>query len=131
MATDYGRDMSGGIDLTPTLLDVTGDELMRQVILRRLYTPNASLISAPDEVTCDLRDFLSTEQGVRDADLRTIKGTATSALLADPRIFSAAIVIDEWDPSSGALVMRVTGEGATGPFRLVLQVTQLTIDVLE
>lgn len=130
MATDYGTDMSGGIDLTPTLLDTSGIAMMREVALRRQYTPNASLISAPDETTCDLREFLSTEQGLTKADLNTIRGTITAALKADARISSVAIEFD-WEPFSGVLVVTETIDGALGPFRLVLQVTALTVDVLE
>lgn len=130
MATDFGTDMSGGVDLTPTLLDTSGIPMMREVALRRQYTPNASLISAPDELTCDLREFLSTEQGLTGSDLDTIEATITAALKADQRINGVTIVFD-WEPISGVLVVDETIESAFGPFRLVLQVTAVTIDVLE
>lgn len=130
MATDFGTDMSGGVDLTPTLLDTSGIPMLREVALRRQYTPNASLISAPDETTCDLREFLSTEQGLDKSSLNVIRSTITAAIKADARFLSITIEFD-WDPFSGVLVATETIQSALGPFRLVLQVTSLTIDVLE
>ncbi len=127
---DYGYDMSGGVDLTPTLLDVEGDDLMRQVCLRRLYTPNKSLLSSPDEETCDLREFISTEQDLAASQLTTIRGAINAALMADSRIFSVTIEL-EWEPFAGLLTVALAGTGATGPFKLVLQASAATVTVLE
>lgn len=129
MATDYGRDISGATDVSPTLQESTGDQLMREVICRRLGTPAYSLLSAPDELTCDLREFLSTEQPLEAAALNTIRGTASAALLADPRILSVKIVI-EWFPDSNYMTMAITGVGANGPFKLTLGLTRDNITVL-
>lgn len=130
MATDYGYDASCDTDLTPTLLDVSGERLLAQVCCRRLYTPNASLLSAPDEKTTDLREFLSSTQGLSSRDLNVIRATATGALMADPRIFSVTINTD-WDPTTGLLGLRITGQGSTGPFQLTLAVSAVTVQVLS
>ncbi len=127
--TDYGRDISGATDVSATLQESTGDQLMREVVCRRLGTPPYSLLSAPDELTCDLREFLSTEQPLEAASLNTIRSTASSALLADPRIFSVKIVI-EWFPDAHYMTMSITGFGSAGPFKLTLGITRDTIEVL-
>lgn len=126
---DYGRDISGATDVSATLQESTGDQLMREVICRRLGIPNASLLSAPDELTCDLRDFLSTDQPTQSIQLNTIRGTATAALLADPRILTVKITID-WFPESNYMSLSIVGTGADGPFRLTLGVNRDTITVL-
>jgi hypothetical protein len=131
MAADYGADMAGGIDLTPTLQDTSGIPMMREVCVRRLYTPLFSLLSAPDEVTCDLREFLSTEQGLQTSDLTVIRATAMSALKADSRVLSLTIEWPTWEPVAGLLIMAISGVCGDGPFRLVIQVSALTVDVLE
>ncbi len=128
--TDFGSDMSGDTDLSPTLQDVSGLDLMRQVVCRRLYTPNASLLSAPDEVTCDLREFIGSTQPRDSRLLNGIRATATAALLADPRINSVVIVID-WEPDANFMSVAVSGVGSEGPFELTLAVTAVTIKVLQ
>ena len=129
MAVDFGRDISGTTDVSPTFQESTGEQLMREVICRRLGTPAYSLLSAPDELTCDLRDFLSTEQPLQAVGLNVIRGTATAALLADPRILSVTIEI-EWLPESNYMTLAITGFGATGPFKLTLGVTRDNLDVI-
>lgn len=132
MAVDYGRDISGSVDLSPTLQESTGDQLMREVCVRRLYTPNCSLLSSPDETTCDLREFLSTEQPLAANALTTIRGTAMSALLADPRIMNGTKVsFPIWLPEQGYLEIAIDGLGAAGPFKLTLAVTRDNISVLS
>lgn len=130
MATDYGTDMSGTTDITPTLLDVSGEQLLTEVICRRLFTPNASLLSAPDELTCDLRQFCGSTQDRDTRQLVAIKSTIKGALLADPRILSVTVVID-WEPESAFMTVHLTGQGATGPFKLTLAVTAVTFAVLS
>ncbi len=127
---DYGRDISGATDVSPTFQESTGNQLMTEVICRRLDTPPYSLLSAPDELTCDIREFLSTEQPLQSAQLNTIRGTASAALLADPRILRVNIAID-WFPEANYMTLAISGFGANGPFKLTLGVTRDNITVLE
>jgi hypothetical protein len=125
--------MSGGVDISPTLQESTGLQLMREVALRRLYTPNQSLLSAPDEQTCDLRQFLSTDamaQANGTLNTNTIRATAVAALKADARILSAQIEI-EWFPATSYMTVAVKGTCADGPFELTLGVNAVTIKVLQ
>ncbi len=130
MATDFGRDMAGTTDLTPTLLDNEGDDLMVGVICRRLYTPNQSLLSSPGERTTDLRQYLSGEQARDGSDTGTIKSDATAALKADKRIFSVTIVV-HWEPDEHFMTLDIKGAGATGPFDLTLRVDSVTVERLR
>ncbi len=129
MATDYGTDISGATDLTPTLLNSSGIELLKEVAVRRQYTPLGSLLSAPAEITCDLRQFISTTQGLSSRDLGVIRSTATSAIKADPRFFSVVIDLD-WQPATYTLTMRETIQSSEGPFQLTLAITAVTLQVL-
>ncbi len=57
----YGVDFSCTDDMHPTMPTTSGDQLMREVAFRRLYTPTGSLLSAPQEFTIDVREYLSSE----------------------------------------------------------------------
>ncbi len=125
---DYGVDLSCTTDLNGLLLDVTGQELMNQACLRRLFTRPGTLLSNPVDNTLDARDFLSKE--IRPQDLRSIGGQCASALLGDQRIFSA-IVTATFVPLTNVLTLNITATGANGPFNLTLAVTAVTIEILR
>lgn len=130
MTVDYGFDMWGNTDISPTLQDVAGNSLMAQVICRRLFTPPGGMISAPDEPTVDLRSFLSTAQELDNSGLGRIKGSIINSVSADPRVFSVTATVT-YDPDTETLTVICAGEGADGPFRLTLAVTSVTVDLLN
>jgi len=129
MATDYGRDISGAIDISPTLQESTGLQLMREVAVRRQYTPDASLLSAPDEKTVDLRSFISADFPHNERGAQIVASAAVAALQADPRILSATVDAT-WETES-YMVLRERIFTAEGPFDLVLGVNSVTISVLR
>lgn len=128
MAIDYGRDLSCTTGLDPLLRDVTGNELMEQVCLRRLYARPGSTLSNPVDNTLDARDFLS--QGITPSDLPRIQGLCAAALLGDQRIFSAT-VLGSFTPSTNVLTLNIAGNGAQGPFNLTLAVSAVTVELLR
>ncbi len=130
-AVDYGADLMCTTDLTPTMLTDSGLALMADVCCRRLSTPNASLLSAPDERTTDLRLYIGSTQHRGEAGLGVIRTDATAALKADPRIFQAAIKFTAAPDDLSYLEMDVTGVGALGPFQLTLKVDAVTVQVLN
>lgn len=130
MATDYGYDIAGGLDLTPTLLDEQGDSLMRNVCLRRLSNTRGSLLSARDENTVDVRDMLSEDLPPGNAGFGIMKARCSSALMADPRIFSVQIE-GSLSADGHSVSLSINGVGATGPFQLTLSVDRVTISVLK
>ncbi len=125
---DYGQDLSCTVDLSPTLNVVSGSELMGQVCLRRLYCRQGDLLSDPNALTLDARDFIS--QGISgENDLAVIRAKCTAALLDDERIFSATVGAT-YSYSTRTLELSVEGTGASGPFSLVLAVSSLTVELL-
>lgn len=131
--TDFGRDIKCSTDITPTLQDDDGLSLMQGVAVRQLYTPNQSLLSDPSHQSIDLRQFLSTDSMVQsNGQLNTngVSAAAKAALLADPRVFSAAVRI-EWFPDANYMTVGITGVCAEGPFALTLGVSQVTIKILQ
>lgn len=131
MATEpnYGSDLSCTTDLNPTFRLVSGQEMMGQVILRRLYCRRGGLLSAPNAITLDARDFLSTGF-VRDTGLRRIAAQCEAAILGDPRVFSVTVTAT-FTAETRTLLLSCRGVGATGPFFQTLRVSELTIDILR
>lgn len=128
MATDFGRDISGTTDVSATLQESEGLQLMREVAVRRLFTPDRSLLSAPDEQTVDLRIFCSADFSRNTQGIRVIESTAQAALQADPRILSAQVTA-RW-LTEHTLEVLVSCDTALGPFQLTLAVNAVTIEVL-
>jgi hypothetical protein len=130
MATDYGTDLYCDTDMDASMTEVSGSLLMQQVILRRLYTPKGSLLSAPGENTVDLREWLSSSVDPTQREITGAKAAAMSALMADPRIESVTIT-PRFDATTRTLLMSIAGYGALGPFSLTIGVTSLTVDILN
>lgn len=130
MSVDYGFDMWGTTDISPTLQDISGPELMAQVICRRWYTPPGGMISDPDALTVDLRSYLSDDQNLNATTIARIKGTASAAALADPRVFSITVTAD-YDSDAELLTVTGAGQGADGPFRLTVGVSSVTVELLN
>lgn len=125
---DYGTDLSCGLDIDATLRTVSGSELMEQVCIRRLYCRQGGLLSSPNALTLDARDFLS--KGISgQRDLTTIEAQCAACLLDDERIFSASVRAT-FDPYARILTLAIEGTGALGPFSLVLAVSSLTVEQL-
>lgn len=133
MATDFGRDIYGDVDITPTLEEAEGIPNMLGVCVRQLYTPNQSLLSDPSHQSIDLRQFLGVDMPLQsDGQLNTntVRAAATAALLADPRIFSATVKV-EWFAVGNYMTVAITGVGSSGPFELTLGVDRARIKVLQ
>ena len=124
----YGIDLSCGTDLDALLRDVTGNELMSEVCLRRLYCRKGLLLSDPNDNTLDARDFIGSSIG--PGDLIRIQALCASALLGDERI-QAADVSASFDRSTSTLTLVINATGANGPFSLTLAVTVLSVELLR
>ena len=124
---DYGLDMWCTTDIDPLLADVTGEELMGQVCLRRLFTRKGALLSAPSANTLDVRDFLN--DSISDSDLPRISASCQAALLDDERI-QTATVTSVFDRATRVLTLSIAGIGASGPFALTLSVNSVTVQLL-
>jgi len=125
---DYGYDMAGSLDITPALHDVGSDNIMPQVCVRRLTTSAGSLLSAPEEDTIDLRDYLSS--GLTENDLYAIRSDMNIALTADERIDTVDITL-QFDRVTEVMTTSVKGNGALGPFELTLSVSSVSVDIIN
>lgn len=125
----YGTDWSCLTGLDPTGSLVSGSQLMAQVAFRRLYCPLKGLWSDPDQVTLDVRDFLGAPIDPR-RDLPRIRQQCEAAMEGDERIFSATCLAT-WDQGTGTLRLDCSGVGAAGPFKLLLDVTAVTVSILR
>lgn len=128
MATDYGTGFSCTNDLDPLMRLVSGDELMAQVCLHRLFCRQGYLLTNPVDNTLDLRDMVG--RGISASDLPSIEGQCASALIGDERIFSA-VVVATFNAQTNRLTLNITGNGSGGPFDLTLVVSAVTVELLR
>jgi hypothetical protein len=112
------------------MLENSGLALMADVCCRRLETPDASLLSAPDERTTDMRLYIGSTQGRGSSGVATMRADATAALKADPRIF--AVVLKFTTPEDLSFIeIDVNGVGSIGPFQLTLKISSARVEVLN
>lgn len=128
MATNYGRDLSCTTALDTAMREVSGDELMRQVILRRLITPKGSLLSDPNAITLDVRRYMSKD--VDERELMAMRGAIHAAILDDERILSVKVSMG-YDAGQRTATIGVKAIGARGPFSLTLAVSDVSVTVLR
>lgn len=122
---DLGSDLSGVTDLTAEMLEVSGRMCAVQAWARRLITPRASLVDDPN-YGYDLTDYIDAD--VTDQEIKEIQGGVDEELVKDERCLACTSVVTFL---SGALRVTAACQDADGPFRLVLQVTNVTAEVLE
>lgn len=116
MAVNYGTDISCTTDIDPSFRLVSGSELMREVIVRRLTCRKGSLLSDP-LYGIDIRDFLNSR--IDSKALTRIQSIVTGELLNDERVLS---VVSEasFNSVSKTLTLQMQGSGANGPFNLTI-----------
>jgi phage baseplate assembly protein W len=127
MATDFGTDLHCADDLDPTMPEVTGRVALVQAILRRLSTPPGSLFYDPD-YGIDVREYVG--EGLDAADLFYVQTEIERECLKDERVRAAQARVS-LDASTGVLTISLQLRDATGPFRLVLSVDQVTLTLLS
>jgi len=131
MATDYGRDISATTDLDPLLQDVTGNDLMVQMCIRRLFCRKGSCLSAPSANTIDVRDFLNGSIDLtKQSSLQQISVLCQNAILGDERILSVTVT-PSYTFATKLLTLNIQAVGANGPFSLTLAVSQVTVQLLR
>lgn len=131
MATDFGRDISCGIDLDPLLQDVTGDDLMIQVCTRRLFCRKGSCLSAPSANTLDVRDFLNGSLDLTKASAtQQVAVLCQNALLGDERILTATVTAS-YTFATKLLTIQILCTSANGPFSLTLAVSQVSVQLIK
>ncbi len=123
----YGLDVSTfpGLDVAFKL--ITGQRAIAEAVARRWVTPRGSLAYDPDYGE-DVRGYLSAR--IDAARLRALEASLTAQALADERV-SGAVVQLAVTGSGPALSLRASASltSSAGPFRLVLTVSQLALDL--
>jgi hypothetical protein len=130
MTTDFGTDTSCTDELRPGAM-VTGTRLVAEACYRRLTTPRGMLRGGEDEANYGM-DLPSLVGSVKSkAEQAALPGRIRSELEKDERIESLDIncVASE---SGGLVSFEITIDAQTGagPFRLVLHVSSVTVELL-
>lgn len=121
--TDYGIDLAGVDDLSPGLTVVSGRLGLIQAIARRLITPRGGLFYDPD-YGYDVRQFLS-------GDVRSTSEIASGVSAEaekDERVAQASASVSF---VGNTLMISLSITDGAGPFPLVLQVSQVTVAILN
>lgn len=125
---DFGDDVSTftpGLDPTFTL--ISGSQVLRENLARRLQTPRGSIPFAEDYGT-DVNLWLS--EGMLEDDLDELKMAVEQECLKDERVLDAKAAI-EFNAQTQELRLDVAVDTEQGPFRLVVSVDKLNMRLLN
>lgn len=126
MATvDYGLDLACVDDLDADMTEVTGRRVLAEALARRLSTPRGGLIDDPNYGT-DVRGYLNDD--LSKADIARIGAAVDAECRKDERVLRTTTQVGF---VSGALTLSIQVVDLSGPFRLVLGVTDVSVDVLK
>lgn len=124
--TDFGSDISCVTDIASDGRTVTGNRVVAEAVARRLLTPRGRLIGDPN-YGFDLTQFVNADMSPRD--IAGMNAGIVSECLKDERVEAskASTVLD----SLGVLTVTIDLTLSTGPFTLVLSVTDVTVTILR
>jgi phage baseplate assembly protein W len=128
--TELGIDLSAlsnGLDLDPKFPTQTGYANLGEAIARRLSTPRGGLFYAPNYGT-DIRDRLN--DSVTSDSIGQIQAAVEAEALKDDRVLSAACVAN-YTFATNTLTLQLQLATASGPYRLVLAVTNVSVTLLN
>ena len=124
---DFGWDVSCYPDLDETFTPITGPRLVAEAIYRRLCTPSGGM-PFDENYGTDLRGWLN-ESGSAE-DWAACGAAIESEALKDDRVESCTASV-VYSMASQRLEAKIRFTTAAGPFRLVLGISKLTVDVLS
>lgn len=127
MTTDYGSDINtpGGADLDPWFATIGGVDAVLQCCIRRLMTPRGALTDDP-AFGYDLRAHINDHA----PNVRAIEAEVADQLVRDERVLRAAATAT-FTPATSTLLVSIRVTLAEGTFRLVLEVSAVTVSVLS
>lgn len=132
MAVDFGTDLStfvggtGAPDLDPTFAMISGRRVVQEAVARRFITPRGGLLDDPN-YGLDLRALLNTSYSQRD--LFILRERISAECRKDERVDGARVTITP--KANGNLTITISMTTASGPFDLVLAVSQVTVELLR
>ena len=126
LAALFGSDINclGGFDLDPYFDLVEGAECLGQALLRRLLVVRGGLLDDPS-YGFDVRAYLNDSA----PNLASVEGGVVEQLEADERV-ERATATATFNDVTGVLRITATAFTGAGPFRLVLDVSALTVALL-
>jgi len=127
MTTAYGLDLFCTDDLDPTMPDVTGRSVAIQRLVRRVFTPRGSCPDCPND-GIDLRDYLNRPTATE----KEVDGAIRGEYNKDEACLSSQAVVTFSGPlPSRTMKVEISGQLSDGPFNLVLNVSQVTVELLS
>lgn len=130
----YGRDLfcapnaDGILDLTDTMQEVTGLDVLAQSLIRRHMTAKGSDISSPND-GIDVRQFI--KNGLTQQELSVIAVTVQQEMVRDQRVLPSTTVVATYNTATNVMTLTETIQTAAGPFSLTLAVSSVSVDVLQ
>jgi hypothetical protein len=117
-------------DLPPTFRLASGQKNLGNAIVRRLSTPSGSLarIGGDPEYGFDLRDKMNASWTA--AELAALGAQVEAECRKDERV-EGATVTARHDLRTSTLVVDIQLQSAAGPFALVVQVSDVGIEMLQ
>jgi hypothetical protein len=123
---DFGSDLSALPDVDPTFTVATGSSVLAEAIARRLQTPRGALFYAPG-YGLDVREALN--EAWEPRALERWRAAIERECEADERVERATASLG-FDPPRQTLRLSIRIDSAQGPFKLVLGITALRVDLL-
>jgi hypothetical protein len=128
----FGRDLASvwtatGPDLDSGFTEATGIPVLIQRLIRRITTPHGSVQGCPNDCI-DVRNYLGA--GITNADAQAIQSQIQTEWLRDQGVLSVQVTA-QYNSTTNTLIIKGSGMSADGPFSLTLEVSRVTVDILN
>ena len=127
---DYGHDLACTSDLTANMAETDGLTTLAQALYRRLITPRGGLIDDPN-YGFDCTSLL--DESVTQRTLAILASQIDAELVKDERVGSSKTT-GQYTPgpgNAGRYVASTLVTTADGPFRLVLSISSVSVEILS
>lgn len=124
--TNFGSCWSCITDLTSPSTMATGFAAVAQAVARRWQTPRGGLVDDPN-YGFDLTDLINDD--INQSDLAGMQRQAAAEAEKDERVLSCKVSISV--VSNGLMNVIGTIQTASGPFRLVVSVSNVSVTLLQ
>lgn len=126
-SVDFGTDINCLSGMDPRLRLLDGRANLGQALVARLGTPRGGLFYDPNYGT-DLRAYVN--EAMSPAALARVRADVQAECAKDERV-SACTASTSYDAATRTLLVQVAIQTAGGPFRLVLAVTSVSVELLR
>ncbi len=123
---DFGTTLSCAFDLDPMGATVSGLQALSEALIRRITTPRGRLLTDPNygyDISGELEDDVTTQQ------VGAIGSNVDQEFLKDQRVFASSTTVTL--RADGSLDVASSVQSALGPFGLVLNVSAVTVSIIQ